>query len=164
MPDYGRQQLQSKTQMLLEQLSASPCSYTEFDTLLMPATTAAAITDGCLWINECQKPVLSFKCNVLHTLDTHIAHSLPQQAFLMAFVFSTRWFCSHPFFHCLSILNIGFNISVRGASTSKGIGGGKQRAMRYRGKRRPTRAAHTASAGHTPWVPLGSAGRARAHH
>lgn len=41
VPDYGRQQLQSKPQMLLEQPSASPCSYAEFDTLPMLATTAA---------------------------------------------------------------------------------------------------------------------------
>lgn len=47
MPDSGRQQLQSKTQMLLEQQSASPSSYTESD-MLMLATTAAAITDGCV--------------------------------------------------------------------------------------------------------------------
>lgn len=62
----------------------------------------------------------------MHTSDTCIARPLPQQVFLIAFVFSTRWFCWHPFFHCLGISNTGFNISVREASTSEGIGVSKQ--------------------------------------
>lgn len=77
MPDCVRQQLKSKPQMLLEQLSASPCFYTEFDTLLMLAMSAA-IPDGCLRINERQKPVLSSAKCYPHLILTS---SLAQRAF-----------------------------------------------------------------------------------
>ena len=49
-----------------------PSLPTQSDTLLLLATTAATITDGCLWVSEGQKPVLSsakrYSRELRHTL------------------------------------------------------------------------------------------------
>lgn len=78
-----------------------------------------------LSLNKRTAETCAFERKVLRTRGAHTARPLPQQAFLIAFAFSARWVRSHPFFHFLGILNAGFNISARGASASKGIGGDK---------------------------------------
>lgn len=70
------------------------CSYTEFDKLLMLATSAAATAGGCLW----RKENLFFQVqSAAHTLGAPTVCSLPQQVFLIVLLVSTSWFCLHPF-------------------------------------------------------------------
>lgn len=102
----------------------------------------------------------AFKCKVLHThlvlplcalCLSRCFNSVSSQylVVLLASIFNLR------------IWNTDSNISIMGASTSKGIGEAKHVAASHEIQ---THVAHTARAGHTLWVPLGRAGRAQAHH
>lgn len=77
VPDYGRQKPESKTQMLLEQLSASPCSYTVWH-------TADACHDRCChhrWLSQNKRTAetCAIQCKVLHKLDTSHAPCLSRR-------------------------------------------------------------------------------------
>lgn len=71
------------------------------------------------------------------------------QVVLLAFIFNLR------------ILSTDSNISIRGASTSKGIGEAKKAAGSHEMQ---AHVADTARAGHAPQVTLGRAGRTQACH